>query len=111
MFIKRAADGAISAVSAEALEGFVEIDDADKIELIQFCQQAGPLQEELAHTDLTFIRVLEDVIELLVQKNLITFTDLPAPAQDKILARQNLRHAHSQHLDLLESEGDLEGLI
>ena len=45
----------------------------------------------LRDSDLGVARVLEDLIQLLIDKNLITFTDLPDNAQQKIMDRQALR--------------------
>ncbi len=42
-------------------------------------------------SDLQFIRVIEDVIEVLIRKRVITVTDLPAAAQDKLMERRALR--------------------
>ena len=53
---------------------------------------------EWAETDQSFIRVLEDLIETLVEKKVIALSDLPAPAQQKIIERRELR-------------GSIEGII
>ena len=45
----------------------------------------------LSHTDDDMIRVVEDVIDLLIKKNLITLTDLPPAAQHKLVTRKRLR--------------------
>lgn len=47
--------------------------------------------EELKHTDSEFIRVIEDVIDVLITKNIIAITDLPQAAQDKISDRKTKR--------------------
>ncbi|MDD5366487.1 MAG: hypothetical protein PHR30_14215 [Gallionellaceae bacterium] len=45
----------------------------------------------LGESDLALIRVVEDIVDLLIEKNLLLFTDLPVPAQEKLLARRSLR--------------------
>lgn len=45
----------------------------------------------LDETDLGLVRVLEDLIDLLVNKNLIMFSELPVQAQKKLLSRQHMR--------------------
>ena len=45
----------------------------------------------LSESDLAMIRVVEDVVDLLIEQNLLRFTDLPAPAQDKLMQRRSLR--------------------
>jgi hypothetical protein len=55
----------------------------------------------LGATDLEFVRVLEDVVQLLIDKGVILFTDLPDSAQQKIMLRQQLRSKFSGKLDLI----------
>jgi len=54
-------------------------------------------------SDLSFVRVLEDVIDLLIERGVIRFTDLPLPAQTKLLQRRNHRR-QQQGLQLLGDE-------
>ena len=58
-------------------------------------------------SDLALARVIEDLIEVLIDKKLIMFTDFPAGAQRKLLDRRGLR----KEFDLVEDlfgEGDDE---
>jgi hypothetical protein len=48
--------------------------------------------------------VIEDLLELLVQKGIILFTELPDSAQRKVLARQQLRSQLLESLDLLSDD-------
>ncbi|AKJ31216.1 hypothetical protein [Caldimonas brevitalea] len=41
--------------------------------------------------DADFVRVLEDVIDLLIARNLIRITDLPPEAQQKLFSRKSFR--------------------
>ena len=45
----------------------------------------------LSVSDLGIIRILEDLVDLLVAKNLIMYTDLPEDAQKKIRERKKVR--------------------
>lgn len=45
----------------------------------------------LSESDLAMIRVVEDVVDLLIEQNLLRFTDLPAAAQEKLMERRSLR--------------------
>ena len=51
-------------------------------------------------------RVLEDVINLLVDQGTIRFTDLPEAAQHKLLSRRELR-GHRNGMNLLDEGDDL----
>lgn len=102
VYIKRGGDGRVVAVSEEALPGFDSVEETDA-ELRRFL--AGMrTRDALDQSDLEFIRVVEDVIELLIAKNIILFTELPNEAQEKMLKRQHLRRSVQSSLDLLSDE-------
>ena len=107
-YVKRGDSNRITAVSEVAIDGFEEVDQDDQ-QLAGFLNGVDGNRHALASTDLNFIRVLEDVIELLIDKNNIRFTDLPPAAQEKMIQRQHLRHSMKNQLNLLDDEGD--GLI
>ena len=46
----------------------------------------------LLKSDLAFIRVLEDLIDVLIKKNIVTITDFPEPVIKKLLERQSIRN-------------------
>jgi hypothetical protein len=48
-------------------------------------------KQTLLQSDLEFVRVLEDVISVLIEKNIIAHTELPEAARDKLLRRRDLR--------------------
>ena len=54
--------------------------------------------------DADFVRVLEDLIDALILKNVIHQTDLPAPAQKKLMARKGLRTRIHGALNLLGTD-------
>jgi hypothetical protein len=56
------------------------------------------------NSDLEFIRVLDDVIDLLISKNLIMFTELPVVVQEKYTQRTQMRERRRESLNLLEDE-------
>lgn len=63
-------------------------------------------QQMLTSSDSEMMRVLEDLVELLVEKRIIQFTELPLPAQKKLLSRKWVRGVHSGHEEnLLSDEG------
>jgi hypothetical protein len=65
--------------------------------------EAPDALERLAESDQSLVRVLEDLIDTLIGKNLIQFTDLPDPAQAKLLERRTLRHSVNA-LNLIEDD-------
>ena len=93
MYIKRNAQGGIELVSREATPDCKEFLAPDSPELLDFLMEdeARRGQAPFQASDLAFVRVLEDVIEVLMDKGVISFTDLPEPAQQKVMERQSLR--------------------
>ncbi|MEW8047412.1 MAG: tryptophan synthase subunit beta like protein, partial [Candidatus Thiodiazotropha sp.] len=60
-----------------------------------------------SETDAGMIRIVEDLIALLIQKNLIMFTDLPNAAQQKILMRNQIRSVFQSGDPLLVDDDEL----
>lgn len=58
---------------------------------IQHFFQAAPTEPGFNAADADFVRVLEDLIDTLIMKNVIHQTDLPAAAQRKLMVRKGLR--------------------
>ena len=59
---------------------------------------------EMLVSDLKMIRVIEDVIDILMAKNLIIFSDLPSAVQEKILKQKGRREK------LFGTGGDIIGV-
>lgn len=62
--------------------------------------------KRLTESDLAFIRVLEDVIALLAEKNVIDIAELPRSARDKLAARHQLRFELRGIEDLIAEADD-----
>ncbi len=109
MYIKRDDDDRIEQVSREETSECDEYLPADSPELLTFLadDEVGKGVAHFQASDLAFVRVLEDVIELLMDKGVITFMDLPEAAQQKVMERQSLRR-RLNGLDLVSGreEGD-----
>ncbi len=99
-FVHKDAAGKILAVYAEPVEGGHEVAPDDPA-LKAFIQSNIPSLEgekDWAESDLALARVIEDLIEVLIDKKVIMFTDFPEGAQKKLLARRGLR----KEFDLVE---------
>lgn len=76
-------------------------------EIIEFIK-SGEYKEFTDHmlhqSDADFIRVLEDLIDVLLEKHVLLLTDLPQAAQNKLLNRKKIRKKHIQ--SILSEEGD-----
>ena len=102
VYVKRDATGRIVAVSQEPNEGFELADESSASEINEVLALAN--NSLFQNSDLEFIRVLDDVIDLLIAKNLILFTELPAVVQEKYTQRTQMRERRRESLNLLEDE-------
>jgi hypothetical protein len=96
-FVHKDTDGKILAIYAEEVEGAVEIAPDDP-ELIAFIQQNIPgvdASDDWVQSDLALARVLEDLIQVLIDKKVVMFTDFPPGAQQKLRMRRGLRREFS----------------
>ena len=55
------------------------------------CDDHGAENPGFSRLDADFVRVLEDVIDALIARNVINITDLPDEAQAKLMARKTFR--------------------
>lgn len=96
------------AVFAEAVSPACVQVDENAAELREFLSRQGQeeplraIQEALNSSDVELVRVIEDIVEVLIGKNLIMFTDLPEAAQLKLNSRSRIRH-DLRHLHSLEN--------
>ena len=106
-YAKRDADGHIVALyNQDTGEGLEQVtsNDPDVLKFLSRAESDRTLSF-LQQSDLELVRVVEDLIELKVDKNLILFTELPGAAQEKLLGRKRAReHLHEPCLVLDESE-------
>ena len=56
----------------------------------------GGVQPEFNQLDADFVRVIEDVIDTLIERHVINITDLPDQAQAKLFARKSFRERVSK---------------
>ena len=106
-FVKRDADGVIIAVFGEATEDGLDEITADDEGLLAFMRggDEGAAQRDMLDSDLGMVRVLEDLINLLIDKGVIRITDLPEAAQQKLLERGSLRDKFG-YLQTLFQQGE-----
>jgi hypothetical protein len=112
MYVKRNSQGEIVAVGIAATLGMDEWVQDSAAEIQQFLQQyVQKFSEQLKNTqqltleqsDQGMARVLEDVIDILIDSGTLRFTDLPTAAQVKLLTRHNMR-ARSSNMNLLDED-------
>ena len=101
-YIKRNPDGSINSLSlnndAEHSE-HIAATDYELIDFLSFNNETELSKFALAESDRDIARVTEDLIHLLISKNIILFTELPTAVQQKILGREKLRSSINGAID------------
>jgi hypothetical protein len=106
-YVYRDSAGTINAMHKQAAAGdeFLPDDHADVLAFVGL----GKNHTEgggFVRMDAGFVRVIEDVIDALIVKNVINITDLPTEAQIKLMDRRSFRERVSQNsLRLFEGGG------
>lgn len=94
LFIERNTDGTIEAIHHTPTPKTTEQKSLMDEEVLEFLGKEGRLDswiKLLSLSDVSIIRVLEDLIDLLVKKNVIMLTELPEEARGKLWERKRVR--------------------
>ena len=96
LYVERDKEGRIIAIhstpQANAAEAKTVVDE-EILDFLNKTVSADSRKLLLSLSDMAIIRLLEDLIDLLIQKNIITFTELPAQAQERLKERKRLRES------------------
>jgi hypothetical protein len=103
-YVKRNAVGRVISLSDECDETCNEEIELTHPDVQVFLDSA---RQALNSSDTETIRVIEDLIDLLIQKKLILQTDLPHAAQQKLTARQRIRNELNVLDNLMVGEDDI----
>jgi hypothetical protein len=94
LYIERDDQGNIIALHNQPENGVAEqksIMDEEILDFLNRSVDTDPWVQLLSLSDIGIIRILEDLIDLLIRKNVIMFTELPDEAQSKIRERKKVR--------------------
>lgn len=93
LYIERDDQGNIKTIHHAQQENSSEKKSLIDEEVLEFLQKEEPhvWVKLLSLSDISIIRIIEDLIELLIKKNIILFTELPEAAQKKIQERRTVR--------------------
>lgn len=115
-YVVRQLDGAIKAIfnqeSSESSE-YLPVNDPEIIAFLgagdvrsgEFDTEEG-VRVALQDSDAEIARVTEDLVRLLVSKNVILFTELPEVVQEKLISREKLRSQLNAHGPTIISEDE-----
>ena len=103
VFVQRDPSGKIIALYKEAKVEGMESLPLDNLEVVAFLTRCDDEQKfAMLQSDLQLIRVIEDVIEILMSKNLINITDFPPTVVEKLLSRKGIRSQLSDAFGLID---------
>ena len=94
-YVVRNQEGQILALVRDAHSDNAEYLDANHQDVIEFLamDHESGAEQALTKSDNDLARVIEDLVQLLVDKNNIMFTELPTAVQLKLLNREKLRNS------------------
>ncbi len=91
-YVFKNAQGTVVAASATDNfgDGWTFVEDNAK-EYLEFLENSLAKNAPFRESDIQLARVLEDLISMLIEQNLIRFTDFPEAAQKRLNDRQSMR--------------------
>jgi len=106
-YVFKNSQGEVVAVSAAENmgDGWIPVQDNSK-EYLGFLEKSLTKSDPFRESDIHLARVLEDLITLLIERNMIRFTDLPSGAQKRLNDRESLRKK-TQLSSLLDDNGHI----
>ena len=109
-YVQRNAEGHVDSLHRSAVPGAEFLPDSHP-EVQAFVGRAPLDPEAFNRLDADFVRVIEDVIDALIVKNVINITDLPGEAQAKLFARKSFRERVSKSALRLFEPSDFGDVI
>lgn len=106
-YVSRNTEGRVDSLHLQASGAASEWLDDQHPEVQGFL--GTPEDSDFSRLDADFVRVIEDLVDVLLTKNILNITDLPAEAQAKLFARKSFREKASKNsLQLFDSNsGDI----
>ncbi|MGH6645291.1 hypothetical protein [Aquabacterium sp.] len=109
-YVLRSTDGQILSLHREA-EEVAEFLPPDDPQVRAFLRGDGDGEgapaQQFASLDADLVRVLEDLIDALIQRNILMVTDLPVQAQQKLFDRKSFRsNLKNYSLRLFDADPD-----
>lgn len=105
LYIKRNTQGEIMMLSKEPTPECDDTIEAHSSEVYKFLAQETGQSTQMIVSDLAFVRVVEDMLEVLLAKGVLSFTDLPPAAQSKVMERKSLRAKND--VNLISDDGGI----
>lgn len=89
--LKNAQGNIIAASATEKLGPDWQFIEENSKEYLTYLENSLAKSSVFRESDIQLARVLEDLISMLIERNLIRFTDFPIAAQKRLIDRQTMR--------------------
>mgnify|MGYP003664877640 CR=1 FL=1 len=86
---------------------WLEMENPEVSQFLQDPNRTEALKKSLLSSDVEMARVVEDLVEVLMEKQVFVFTELPEVAQQKLNARKKLREDVGSLNNLIGDEDDI----
>jgi hypothetical protein len=98
LYAIRNTEGRIISLSETPQTGaeVVDIKNKEVLDFLSINDEEFSAEEFLEQSDTSVARIFEDLIDVLIGKNIIMFTDLPEMAQQKLLSRKLARNINKE---------------
>ena len=93
--------------SDEIYQQWLSDDDSELLAFMQNTVKANELKQSLSVSDDEMIRVIDDLIGLLVEKQVFVFTELPEAVQIKLNTRTTMRSGINPLENLISESDDI----
>jgi hypothetical protein len=106
-YVSRNGAGEIIGLHHSPPEAGAEWLEGDHPQIKEFLAAFTPgerTRRSLSDSDADMIRVIEDLVELLIAKNVFTFTELPEAVQHKLGSRRRLREDLGMLANLIDKD-------
>jgi hypothetical protein len=113
IYIERNASGEIENIEFTPAENREEISlhDAELTEFIKNSAESEVIvQSVLNRLDLDMVRVIEDLIGIMIERDLLRFTDLPIQVQNKLLFKRKIRNINNETSIIDDNDNELLNL-
>jgi len=107
IYVERSAEGKIINVelTSDARREEISVGDSELVEFIKNAPNCEELTNTILHRlDLDMVRVIEDLFDIMIERDLIRFTDLPLPVQEKLMFKRKIRNLANENTMLQEEE-------
>ncbi len=107
IYIERNSSGEIDNIEFAPAKNREEISLHDP-QLTEFIKNSADseaiVQSVLDRLDLDMVRVIEDLIDIMIDRDLMRFTDLPEPVQNKLLFKRKMRNMGNETFMIDDNE-------